>query len=189
MVGLFSDRAVVEVDGRQVLLHVGTPGPRGIQLLEASSDAAVLRIDGRRVVAHLDGRVTARRHAAGTTEVEVRRDASGMYATVGSINGLPVAFVIDTGATQVALNAAQARRLGIDFRVNGVPSSVMTAAGPVAAWHVSLDRVKLGALELRNVDAVVLNGPQPARALLGMSFLGQLEITHSGELMTLRKTY
>jgi aspartyl protease family protein len=122
-------------------------------------------------------------------EFRVWRSTSGMYTTVGSINGLPVPFLVDTGATQVALNSAQARRLGIDYRVTGTETSVTTASGVERAWRVNLDSVKVGDLELRNVGAVVIDGPQPETALLGMSYLGRLEITNSGQLMTLKKKY
>jgi aspartyl protease family protein len=189
VVGLFSNRAVVMIDGRQTVLQVGQPGAGGVALLEADSESAVLMIGGERVVARLDGRVTARQRSAPVSEVQVRRNAQGMYTTVGSINGLPVSFMVDTGASTVALNSAQARRLGIDFRVTGTPSSVTTASGQEAAWTVSLDRVKVGELELHNVAAVVLEGPHPETALLGMSYLGRLDISNSGQLMTLRKKY
>jgi aspartyl protease family protein len=121
--------------------------------------------------------------------VQIRRDRSGMYSTVGSINGLPVNFLVDTGATQVAMNAAHARRLGIDHRVEGEPAMVTTASRVERAWAVRLDSVKVGEIELRNVAAMVLEGAQPETILLGMSFLGQLQITNEGQLMTLRRKY
>ena len=189
VVGLFSDRAVLLIDGRQSVLRVGQSGPQGVQLLEANSESAVLLIDGERVHARLDGRVTARQREASVSEAQVRRNTQGMYTTVGSINGLPVPFMVDTGATLVALNSAQARRLGIDYRVSGTPATVTTASGVEKAWAVNLERVKVGELELRDVAAVVLEGMQPETALLGMSYLGRLEIINSGQLMTLRKKY
>jgi len=189
VVGLFSGRAVVQVDGRQAVLRVGEVGPQGIRLLSADSESAVLEIDGETVEARLDGRVSARKREAPVQEFQVWRNTQGMYTTVGSINGLPVSFLVDTGATQVALNSAQARRLGIDYRVIGTEAAVTTASGVEKAWVVKLDSVKVGELEVRNVGAVVIDGPQPETALLGMSYLGRLEITNSGQLMTLRKKY
>jgi len=189
VVGLFSGRAVVQIDGRQTVLRVGEAGPQGVRLLTADSESALLEIDGEQVDARLDGRVTARKREATVEEFQVWRDTRGMYTTVGSINGLPVSFLVDTGATQVALNSAQARRLGIDYRVTGTEAAVTTASGVEHAWMVMLDSVKVGELEQRNVGAVVIEGPQPETALLGMSYLGRLEITNSGQLMTLRKKY
>ncbi len=137
----------------------------------------------------MDSRVAARKRSPDVNEVQVWRDGTGMYTTVGSVNGLPVSFLVDTGATAVAMNAQQARRLGIDFRVVGQSSGVTTASGVVNAWAVMLDMVKVGDLLLRNVQAVVLEGEYPETALLGMSYLGRLEIDNDGRLMTLRKKY
>jgi aspartyl protease family protein len=189
VVGLFSDRAVVMIDGRQAILRVGQAGPQGVKLIAADSEMALLEIDGKPVEARLDGRVTARQRTASVSEVQVWRNPRGMYTTVGSINGLPVSFMVDTGATLVTLNSGQARRLGIDYRVTGTQAAVTTASGVEPAWSVMLDRVRVGELELHNVAAVVLEGPQPATALLGMSYLGRLEISNSGNKMTLKKKF
>ena len=189
VVGLFSGRAVLLVDGQQRLLKPGQTSPEGVTLISATSEAAVLLIDGQEVTARLDGRVSARKRTPEVKEVQVWRDTAGMYTTVGSINGLPVSFLVDTGATTVAMNANQARRLGIDYRVIGRQSGVTTASGVARAWAVTLDTVKVGDLELHNIAAVVLEGAHPATTLLGMSYLGRLEINNDGRLMTLRKKY
>ena len=189
VVGLFNNQAVLQINGRQHVLKAGQTSPEGVKLLEADSESAVLQIEGERVEARLDGRVSAPGRSAAAKEVQVWRNTSGMYTTVGSINGLPVSFLVDTGATQVAMNAGQARRLGIDYRVTGSPAEVTTASGVERAWMVSLDSVKLGELEVRNVQAVVLDGAQPQTTLLGMSYLGRMKITNDGRLMTLQKKY
>lgn len=189
VVGLFSDRAVVVIDGKQHILRTGQTSPEGVKLLAADSESAVLQIEGQQVEARLDGRVSARKRSAAVKEFQVWRNSAGMYTTVGSINGLPVPFLVDTGATQVAMNAGEARRLGIDYRVTGMPASVTTASGVERAWAVTLDSVTVGGLELHNVGAVVLEGSLPQQTLLGMTFLSRLEISNDGRLMTLRKKY
>ena len=189
VVGLFNDQAVLQINGRQHVLKAGQTSPEGVKLLDADSESAVLQIEGERVEARLDGRVSAPGRRAAAKEVQVWRNTSGMYTTVGSINGLPVSFLVDTGATLVAMNAGQARRLGIDYRVTGSPAEVTTASGVERAWMVSLDSVKLGELEVRNVQAVVLDGAQPQTTLLGMSYLGRMKIINDGQLMTLQKKY
>jgi aspartyl protease family protein len=112
-----------------------------------------------------------------------------MFKTVGSINGLPVGFLVDTGATAVAMNADEARRLGIDFRVEGESTWVATASAVSRAFSVTLARVKVGDIELHNVGAIVLDGPQPRDVLLGMTFLQRLEMHNQGDHLTLRKKY
>ena len=187
--GLFGGKAVLIIDGEQRLLKPGQTSPEGIKLISANSEEAVLLVDGEQISARMDSRVSARKRSPEINEVQVWRDTSGMYTTIGSVNGLPVEFLVDTGATAVAMNAQQARRLGIDFRVVGQPSGVTTAAGVVNAWAVILNTVKVGDLMLRNVQAVVREGAHPETALLGMSYLGRLEIDNDGRLMTLRKKY
>ena len=189
VVGLFSERAVVLINGKQHVLRVGQATPEGVRLIAADSESAVLEIDGEEINARLDGRVTAHKRTAEAKEFQISRNTTGMFSTVGSINGLTVSFLVDTGATRVAMNAAQARRLGIDFRVVGRPMTVTTASRVERAWGVTLDTVKVGELVQRNVGAVVLEGNQPSQTLLGMSYLGRLEMNNTGRLMTLRKKY
>ena len=189
VVGLFSGKAVVMIDGQQRVLRAGEPGPQGVRLIEANSEVAVLEVEGERITARLDGRVTRRSRPAARKEVQVFRNERGLYTTVGAINGLTVPFLVDTGASTVAMNSAQARRLGIDFRVDGEPATVVTASGYAEAWKVKLRSVKVGALEVKGVDAVVIDGDQPATTLLGMSYLNRLEIDNDGQFMTLRLKY
>lgn len=189
VVGLFKQRAVVVINGRQHILAVGETSPEGVKLLAADSDSATLIVDGKEIRGTLDGRVSASKKPPAAQEVQIRRNSMSMYSTVGSINGLPVSFLVDTGATQIAMNDAQARRLGIDYRVVGEPTAITTASRVERAWAVMLDSVKVGDITLPNVSAIVLEGPQPDQVLLGMSFLGRLEIRNDGQLMTLRRKY
>jgi aspartyl protease family protein len=189
VVGLFKDRAVVTIDGRQRILRTGETSPEGVRLLSADSEAAVLEVGGKEIRGTLDGRVSARNRSPASQAVQIMRNNAGMYTTVGSINGLPVTLLVDTGATQVAMNSAAARRLGIDYRVVGEATAVTTASHVQRAWAVTLDSVKVGNIELKNVAGVVLEGPHPAQVLLGMSYLGRLEITNDGRLMTLHRKY
>jgi aspartyl protease family protein len=189
VVGLFKGRAVVIIEGKQRILRVGQTSPEGIKLVAADSESALLEYEGEEFKRMLDGRVSTRTRSLTTEDVQIWRNPQGMYATTGSINGLPVSLLVDTGATQVAMNAAQARRLGIDYRVIGVPTTITTASRLEPAWVVTLDSVKVGDIELSNVEGVVLEGAQPEQVLLGMSYLGRLEIRNDGHLMTLQRKY
>jgi aspartyl protease family protein len=112
-----------------------------------------------------------------------------MFRTVGSINGLTVRFLVDTGATTLAINAAEARRLGIDYRFVGRKGVVQTAAGNVPAYHLNLDLVRVGDIIQRQVPAVVIEGDSPDHVLLGMSFLGRLEMENTGQALHLREKF
>jgi aspartyl protease family protein len=189
VVGLFKNRAVVMIEGKQRVLRVGQTSPEGVKLVAADSESALLEYQGEEFKGMLDGRVSTRTKPPATEEVQIWRNSQGMYATTGSINGFPVSLLVDTGATQVAMNAAQARRLGIDYRVIGEPAAITTASRLEPAWAVTLDSVKVGAIELSNVQGVVLEGAQPQTVLLGMSYLGRLDIRNDGRLLTLQRKY
>ncbi len=190
VVALFKDRAVVVIDGNRHLLKAGETSPEGITLVSADSAGAVFEYQGRTLERRLDGRSRAAAPAPTTAqEHHIYRDMRGMYRTVGSINGLTVNFLVDTGASAIALNSRQARRLGIDYLVEGNSTFVTTASDVIRAYKVSLDVVRVGTIEQRNVDALVMEGPQPEEVLLGMSFMGHLDISNEGNRLVLKRRY
>ena len=181
---------MVMIDGKQRLLRSGDSSPEGVRLVSADSVGAVFEYQGRTLERRLDGRVHAAAESRqGRDDVLIFRDMRGMFKTVGSINGLPVGFLVDTGASSVAMNSTQARRLGIDFRVQGEPTYVTTASDVTRAYQLKLDVVKVGAIQLRNVTAVVLDGAQPTEVLLGMSFLGRVAMINESDKLILRRKY
>ena len=103
----------------------------------------------------------------GAAMVVLEQDRSGHYIANGEINGQAVTFLVDTGATDVALPESAARALGLQF---GPRVRVMTAAGPAAAWLTRLDEVAIGDIRRRNVRASITSGEFDG-ILLGMSFL------------------
>ncbi|HEY9198081.1 MAG TPA: TIGR02281 family clan AA aspartic protease [Gammaproteobacteria bacterium] len=190
VVALFRDQAVLSIDGARHKLSPGERTPEGVRLVSTDGTGAVLEVDGQERRYPLGSRIqSGYQQAARGEQVQIFRNGDGMFSTVGSINGLPVNFLVDTGATSVAMNAAQARRLGIDFRVAGDRGEVVTASRVEPAFRVMLDSVKVGAIQLRNVEAVVIDGPQPQQTLLGMSFLGRLEMQNDGQRLLLRRKY
>jgi aspartyl protease family protein len=187
VLGLFKDKAVLSINGKQRSLAPGQTSPEGVTLISASSNGAVLEVDGKRRSYPLGNQVNTQLAAPKHTAVQVYPNPQGVYTTVGSINGLPVNFLVDTGATLIAMNSQQAKRLSIDYRLNGQPTIVSTASGMAEAYIVKLGKVKVGEIELRDVDAAIIDGTSPAEVLLGMSFLGKLEIQHKEKVMELRK--
>ncbi len=188
IVGLFSGKAVVQLDGRQRLLRSGQTSPEGVRLVSANAREAVLEINGKRGTYTLGSHISSSYAAPEGRELSVHiwPDAKGMYTVLGSINGFPVRFLVDTGATTIAMNAAEARRLGIDYRVVGEPGLASTASGVVKSYSVVLDRVKVGDIQLRNVRAGVIDGSHPQVVLLGMAFLGRVEMARKGQLLELK---
>ncbi|WP_213662593.1 retropepsin-like aspartic protease family protein [Stutzerimonas stutzeri] len=175
VVGLFPGAAVLNVDGQRKLVRVGQTGPGGVEVVSADSRGAVLRVGGVERSYGLSREYSGAGYAAPEkTQLSVAKGVGGHYWIAGSINGQPVQFLVDTGATSVAINENQARRLGIDYRAAGQPLLVNTASGTAKAWRVRLNSVKVGAIDVLGVEAVVLEGESPSEALLGMSFLGRV---------------
>ncbi|MFC1796951.1 TIGR02281 family clan AA aspartic protease [Pseudomonadota bacterium] len=116
--------------------------------------------------------------------VVLQRERSGHYVAEGQINGNVVMFLVDTGATDVAVSEKMARAMGLDF---GPRIRVMTAAGPVNAWVTRLDQVSLGSLELSDVRATITPGLNDA-ALLGMSFLKHFSLRQDGDQLRIEQT-
>ncbi len=121
----------------------------------------------------------------GTREVVLERNAQGHYVTSGTINGQTVVFLVDTGATDVAVPEDIANRLGLKRLGSGVSQ---TANGAVAVWHTLLDEVSVGNIQRHRVKASII--PSMGRdgaVLLGMSFLKPLEFSQSGGQLILRQ--
>ena len=189
--GLFKNTAVLQIDGKRRLVHVGESSPEGVKLLAIHDEKVKLRINGKTGYFKLgDSDAFSTHYAAQSVkEVTIARDDNGMYSTAGSINGQSVNFLVDTGASVVTLNANEARRLGIDYLTKGQPAIVNTASSVEQAFHVTLDTVSVGGIEIRNVGAVVMTGAQPPNILLGLTFLGNLEIQREANVMKLRKKW
>jgi aspartyl protease family protein len=175
VVGLFPNAAVLLVDGQRKLVKAGQTGPGGVRVISADSKGAVLEVDG---VQRSYGMTREYNQIGGSVpqkvQVSISKGVGNHYWIAGSIDGHPVQFLVDTGATSVAMNEGQARLLGIDYRVQGRPMVASTAGGNVNAWRIKLDSVKIGALEVLGVEAAVIEGNAPSEVLLGMSFLSRV---------------
>ncbi|MCL2875583.1 MAG: retroviral-like aspartic protease family protein [Betaproteobacteria bacterium] len=204
--GIVGDRAVLVVDnGPPQLLATGKSTPDGIRLLSIKDNVAVVEFEGRRQTLRLGERVVqrgdagdagkagvgtltgaqARKVLARGVEIVIESDASGHFLADGEINGRSVHFIIDTGATLVAIgySTAQELRLDLDDRQMGWAH---TAGGVAGTWRVTLKSLKIGGLRFENIDAVVMQANMP-KVLLGMNVLDRMEMRRDGRQMRLRK--
>jgi aspartyl protease family protein len=188
VVGLFSKQAVLTINDQQYLLKVGNTSPEGIKLISATSQSAIIEVEGVQKKYLLSSQVSGYYAPPVEQPMVSIWPNDGMYITVGSVNGYSVDFLIDTGASVVAFNAITAKRLNLDY-LNAPAGMVQTASGVEKAYQVTLEQIQVGDIKLHNIEAMVLDGPQPERALLGMTFLGQVEISRSDERMDLKKKY
>lgn len=189
LVGLYGSKALVVIDGgRPQSIPIGTRTPDGVKLLAIEGATADFEIDGHRQ------RLTVGQHAvsAGRDDnsgksTTLTADASGHFLVVGTINGAPMRFLVDTGATVVSLGRSDAVRANVDY-LKGQPGMTMTANGPARVWRVTLNSVRVGDILLNQVEASVHEHDLPI-ALLGMSFLNRMEMKREGVTMTLKKRY
>jgi aspartyl protease family protein len=127
--------------------------------------------------------VDLRLDAAGRAQVVLKRNRAGHYVASGRVNGERVTFLVDTGATDVALPLAVARQLDLPL---GAPGISRTANGDVRTWSTMLDSVDLGGLEARGVRASVVPGMAGGEVLLGMSYLKRFELIQRDGTLTVR---
>jgi aspartyl protease family protein len=188
LIGVIGDKAaVLAVDGGEPkTVKVGQKW-KGIEVLSVQRDRATVEIAGRKRVLMHGQHYRASAVNTDRQHVTLAADPRGHFITDGAINGVPVRFLVDTGATMVAIPAAEAVRLGIDYR-RGQPGLSATAGGMVPTYRVKLDSVRLGAIEIANVDGVVLEQGLDA-ALLGMSFLNRVEMKRDGHTMVLIRRF
>jgi len=189
VVGLFTGKAVLVINnGQPKTLSVGQVS-EGVKLISANSQSAVLEIEGkRRELTMGQGAVVAGSASAQAASVTLYANSAGHHLAEGQFNGVPLKFIVDTGATSIAMNSADARKAGIDYK-RGEQVPVHTANGNVTAYRVVVNTLKIGAVVLHQVEAVVLEGNSPAVVLLGMSALSRLEMKREGIALTLIKKY
>ncbi len=189
VMALFSGKVMVMIDGKQRMLVVGSASPEGVKLIAANSREAVMEIDGQQQVYLLGSRISAQyKKRASGPEAKIWRSGH-RYTTMGLINGLRVNFLLDTGATSVAMSSVTAKQLGIPYRLKGRPIRVSTASGFANAYAINLNSVKVGEIELYNVEGAVVEGDSPQEVLLGMTFLKQVTMEDRGKLMLLKKKF
>lgn len=189
VIGLFSGKAMVSINGgKQRVLSAGQTTPEGVKLISADSQSALLEIDGVQRRLGLGSRIGGGDNNSGTASVTLNADGQGHFVTTGSINGATTRFLVDTGASNIAMSTSEAKRLGIAYS-HGARGYSQTANGIVPIYVVTLNTVKLGDIVLNQVEASIIEGTDLPVTLLGMSFLRRTEMRREGNTMTLTKKY
>lgn len=180
---LMPDRVVIQWQGERHQLGVGD-GVRGLRLKDADSDRAVFEYEGERFEKRMGTSVGgAYAESPSRREVRLEPDASGLFRAEGRVNGHATEFIVDTGANVVAMGRDQAEAFGLD-PADGTRSRVETAAGTTTGYRLRIDEVVLRGITVTDVNAVIIDGGGPPVPLLGMSFLGQVNMRHeSGTLI------
>lgn len=176
--GFRSDNALLNINGRLVELKPGS-SKNGVKLVSANKDSIVVKVDGKRY----QYKKNISRGIILDEELTLSPNHSGNYTTNGKINGSEVNFVVDTGASYIAMNKELAGILEIEYGDNEV--QIHTASGIDTNYKVILDTVSVGDITLYNIPAVISKHDYPKDPLLGMSFLQHLDITQGNGQMTL----
>jgi len=186
-VGLFKDRAMLKVQGAPALLRVGETSPQGAKLLEADAKHAKVEFKGEIYHLTLTNRVSGSFTPIENVNLTIPADSFGQYRVKGAINGQFVGFLIDTGASVVAMSERHAQSLGIDYRASKEKGKVVTANGEVESYFVNLNRIQVGGIQLQNVRAAVIRGNYPVEVLLGMSFLSKVHMQNRQGVLRLHQ--
>jgi aspartyl protease family protein len=189
MSGSLGDKALLIIDGTPRTVAAGAT-VSGVKLVSVNGNGAVVEVNGKRQTLALGGAQVNLGGApsdGGGSQIVLTAGSGGHFFTAGSVNGQAVRFLVDTGATFVSMGAADAERLGIDYR-KGQRGISNTANGQVVAYRVSLASVRVGDVQLYNVDALVSQAPLDPM-LLGNSFLTRFQMKRENDTLTLVKRF
>jgi aspartyl protease family protein len=188
--GMLGKKALLIVDGSAPKTVAPGETFNGVKVLSTSGDEAQVEVAGKRFSLHVGespASIGSRGDAPGGGRIVLTAGSGGHFTTGGRINGQQVQFVIDTGATDVSLSEADATRIGIKYK-EGMVGRTSTANGMVSTWRVKLSSVRVGEVEVRDVDATVVPAGMPY-VLLGNSFLTRFQMKRENEQMVLERRY
>ena len=186
LAGRMGDRALLVIDGKPHTLAVGASAGN-VRLLRWAGDRAEVRM-GDQVQSLWVGGAPARLQTApehpATREIVLTAGPGGHFTTLGAVNGKPARFMVDTGATLVAMGRDEAQRLGLDLS-NATQGMTQTANGPTPILLVTLDSVRVGEVRVSNVGAAIVPQAMPY-LLLGNSFLSRFQMQRHNDEMRLQ---
>lgn len=189
-IALFNDRAMLSVDGKKAKIIRAGKTYLGVKLIRSNTSEAIVEVNGKKKTLVLNSTATLSDElgsfepTATKPVVKIRVDPMGFFQNSGTVNGKSINFLVDTGASLVVLSSSQAEAIGLDY-LDGILGVASTASGNAPMYNIKLDSISLGAIRLKNIQAGVIEGNFPAKPLLGMTFLSKVDMTRSGDLMTL----
>jgi aspartyl protease family protein len=182
---LGTQQALLVIDGQPRAVAVGAT-VLGVRLLQLSAGRAEVEIAGKRSLIEIgSGPVRPGAGASAGQSIVLTANGGGHFITQGQINGNAVTFMVDTGATVVSIGQAEADRLGLNYKA--APATFAnTANGRVPVRALMLNSVRVGDVEVANVEAVVMPA-QMTQVLLGNSFLSRFQMKRENDRMQLDK--
>ncbi len=189
--GTLGDKAVLVVDGVPRTLSRGA-SVAGVKLVNIANGEVEVEVANRRMLLRLGGAQlkldpSASSSSSQGNQIVMTAGTGGHFFSAGSINGQPVTFLVDTGATYIALSQAEADRLGVRYR-DGQRGMAQTANGPVPVHRARLASVRIGDVQVFDVEATVVP-MQMDQILLGNSFLTRFQMKRDNDTLTLVRRY
>lgn len=190
LAGMFGNKALLVVDGTPPKTVAPGETHQGVKVISTAGDQAVVELAGKRQTLRVGEAPVSLSNSVSSgrgTRIVIPESGGGHFMTAGQINGRTVQFMVDTGATNVAMSVADAERAGINYKT-GQPVRLSTANGETQGFRIKLNTVRVGDVEVYDVDAVVTPQAMPF-LLLGNSFLTRFQMKRENNLMTLDKRY
>ena len=190
LVGMLGNKALLVVNGAAPKTVAAGDSHEGVKVLSTSSDQAVIEQSGKRFTVRMGEapvHISATKSSGKSNKIFLTASSGGHFMTAGQVNGRAVQFMVDTGATSIAMSALDAERAGLNYKL-GQPVMMSTANGVTQGFRIKLDSVRVGDVEVLDVDAVVTPQPMPFM-LLGNSFLSRFQMLRDNEQLTLTRKY
>jgi len=189
--GMLGSKALLIVDGSAPKSVAPGESHQGVKVISTSGDQAVLEIGGKRHTLRVGEAPASVGKGGGApargSRIVLTAGSGGHFMSQGAINGQAVNFMVDTGATSIAMGVPDAQRIGLNYKA-GQLGYGSTANGTVTLWHVKLASVRIGDVEIHDVDASVLPTAMQ-HVLLGNSFLTRFQMKRDNDQMVLERRY
>jgi aspartyl protease family protein len=189
LIGVIGETAaVIAIDGGE---------PKTIKLGQTWSGVKIVAVEKTRATIEFQGKqrvLALGQHYRSATATDRRQSATlavdprGHFFADTMVNDQALRLMVDTGASVIVLSAADAERTGLDWR-KARTATIQTVNGPTTGYFVKLERVRVGSIELRNIDGIVVESGLDQFGLLGMSFLNRLEMRRDGDRMELIRRF
>lgn len=187
LAGILGSKALLVVDGTAPRGVAAGDSHQGVKVVSVGREDAVLDIGGVRRTVRLGESPVSVGAQGGNHRVVLAGDSRGHFISQGQINGQAMQFMVDTGATTIAIGLPDAQRMGLNYR-SGQPVRMNTANGVTQGWRLVLDSVRIGDVQVQGVEAIVTPQAMPY-VLLGNNFLGQFQMTRNNDQMVLEKRH
>lgn len=191
LTGMLGSKALLVINGGAPKALAANESHQGVRLLQLNGDSAVVDVQGQRQTLRLGEApvsIGSRGGAGGASRsnrLVLQADSRGHFIDRGLINGQAMQYMVDTGASTIAIGRNDAERMGLAFE-QGTPVMMRTANGTAQGWRIKLNSVRVGEMDLYDVEAIVAPQSMPY-VLLGNNLLSHFQMTRKGTEMVLER--